>query len=262
MGKPISEKHAIDVASFIVVFERPFESNVIDSLPGLYERLKTDYPNFAPTNSFGVRIDGDNVSQQVVKVSGCLLQNLLPDGRPSWMLRLEGNTIAVSCTKYERWEDISSKALDHIRAAIAFVNSDGNAVSSLIYQIVDRFVTANKEDYDINQVFNSQSPYLTGQALKAGKFWHVFQGWFDEKQEFGGKLLNVLNLSTSENPANITITTTIDHTAHLRFDPSKAIEELDDKFIRQAFDELHESNKSIIKQLLTQEQLKTIGLVQ
>lgn len=262
MGKPISEKHAIDVASFIVVFERPFEANIIESLPGLHERLKSDYPSFSLTKSMQVSVTGNEVSQKVGVTSGGILQNLREDGRPIWTLRIEGNTIIVSCTDYKRWESISSKALDHIKAAIAFVNNDGNAVTSLIHQIVDRFVTANKDEYHINQVFNSQSPYLTGQALKAGTFWHVFQGWFDEKQELGGKLLNVLNLSTSENPANITLTTTIDHAAHLRFEPSKAIAELDDKFIRKAFDELHESNKAIIKQLLNQEQLKTIGLVQ
>ena len=258
MGKPISEKHAIDVASFIVVFERPFEANIIDSLPGLHERLKADYPTFNLTNTMEVSVTGSEVSQKIGVTSGGLLQNLQPDGRPIWTLRVEGNAIVVSCTKYERWGDVSSKALDHIKAAIAFVNNGSNAVTSLIHQIVDRFVTVNKDEYDISQVFNTQSPYLTGQALKAGKLWHVFQGWFDDKQEFGGKLLNVLNLSTAENPANIT--TTVDHAAHLRFESSKAIEELDDKFIRKAFDELHESNKSIIRHLLTNDQLKTIGL--
>lgn len=260
MGKPISEKHAIDVASFIVVFEHPFEANIVDSLPGLHERLKADYPTFNLTNVMEVSVTGSEVSQKIGVTSGGLLQNLQPDGRPVWTLRVEGNAIVVSCTKYERWDDISPKALEHLKAAITFVNNDRNAVTSLIHQIVDRFVTANKDEYDISQVFNTQSPYLTGQALKAGKFWHVFQGWFDDKKEFGGKLLNVLNLSTAENPANITITTSIDHAAHLRFESPKAIEVLDDKFIRKAFDELHESNKSIIRQLLNKDQLKAIGL--
>lgn len=260
MGKPISEKHAVDVASFIVVFERPFEKHTIDALPGLHERLKADYPTFNLTKTMEVNFTGSEVSQKMDITSGGVLQNLQPDGRPIWTLRVEGNAIVVSCTKYERWGDISSKALDHIKAAIAFVNNDSNAVTSLIHQIVDRFVTANKDEYDISQVFNTQSPHLTGQALKAGKFWHVFQGWFDDKKEFGGKVLNVLNLSTAENSGNITITTSIDHTAHLQFESPKAIEELDDKFIRKAFDELHESNKSIIRQLLNKDQLKAIGL--
>ncbi|MGZ8256428.1 MAG: TIGR04255 family protein [Gallionella sp.] len=260
MGKPISEKHAIDVASFIVVFERPFETHIIESLPGLHERLKADYPSFSPTTTLQVNITENAINQNIGTVAGGVLQNIREDGRPIWTLRIEGNTIIVSCNDYKRWGDISAKALAHIGAAIAFVKNDGNAVSSLIHQIVDRFVTVNKDEYDIKQVFNSQSSYLTGQALKAGKFWHIFQGWFDEKQELGGKLLNVLNLSTADNPANIT--TTIDHAVHLRFELSKAIEELDDKFIRKTFDALHETNKSIIKNLLNPEQLKTIGITQ
>lgn len=260
MGKPISEKHAIDVASFIVIFERPFEANIIDSLPGLHERLKNDYPTFNLTKTMEVNFTGSEVNQKVDVTSGGVLQKLQDDGRPIWTLRVEGNAIVVSCAKYERWGDVSSKALDHIKAAIAFVNDDGNAVTSLIHQIVDRFVIAKKDEYNICQVFNTQSPYLTGQALNAGVLWHVFQGWFEDKQEFGGRLLNVLNLGTAENPANITITTTIDHTAHLRFESPKALEELDDKFIRKAFDELHESNKSIIKRLLNHDQLQAIGL--
>lgn len=258
MGKPISEKHAIDVASFIVVFEHPFEASIIDSLRGLHELLKTDYPIFNPTNTMEVRITGSEVSQQAGITSGCLLQTLRPDGRPNWTLRVEGNAIVVSCMDYQRWSDISTKALGHIKAAVDFVNNDTNAVSSLIHQIVDRFVTDNKDEYNISQVFSTQSPYLTGQALKAGKLWHVYQGWFEDRQEFSGKLLNVLNLSTAENPAGIT--TTIDHAAHLRFLLPKAISEFDDGFIRNAFDELHECNKSIVKQLLTNEQLKSIGL--
>ena len=95
MGKPISEKHAIDVASFIVVFERPFEANIIDSLPGLHERLKADYPTFNLTNTMEVSVTGSEVSQKIGVTSGGLLQNLFPDGRPSWTLRVEGNAIVV-----------------------------------------------------------------------------------------------------------------------------------------------------------------------
>lgn len=259
MGKPISEKHAIEVASFIVVFERPFEAHIIESLPGLHERLKADYSVFNPTNIMEFRVTGSEVTQQAGVSSGGLLQSLLPDGRPSWTLRVEGNAIVVSCTDYKRWGDISTKALGHIKAAMAFVKNDTNAISNLIHQIVDRFVTDSKVQYSIDQVFNTKSPYLTEQVLNAGKLWHVYQGWFEEKKDFDGKLLNVLNLSTAENPVG-GITTTIDHAAHLRFSSPKTIGEFDDRFIREAFDELHECNKFIIKRLLTNEQLAAIGL--
>jgi len=258
MGKPISEKHAIEVASFIVVFEHPFEANIIAALPGLHAKLKGDYPVFNPTNTMEVRVEGADVSQNAV-LSGGLFQSLLPDRRPSWTLRVQDNTIVVSCTDYKRWGDVSTKALNHIKAAITFVNSETNAVSNVIYQIVYRFVADSQDKYNINQVFQVQSPYLTAQVVNAGRLWHVYQGWFEDKEKFNGKLLNVLNLSTAENPVGIT--TTIDHAAHLRFSSPKAIGEFDDIFIRNAFDELHKCNKSIIRNLLTSDQLKAIGLV-
>lgn len=258
MGKPISEKHAIDAASFIVVFERPFEAGVIDSLRGLHELLKTEYPNFTPTNTMEVRVVGE-VSQQVgITASGCLLQNFRPDGRPSWTLRVDGNAIVVSCMEYERWKDVSDKALAHIKATLALINNETNAVVSLVLQVVDRFVTAHDDGYNIEQVFNNQSRYLTKQALEAGKFWHVYQGWFDSKPELGGQLLNVLNLSTAESPTGII--TTIDHAAHLQLQPLKAVHELDDIFTPRVFGALHESNKSVVKNLLNNEQREAIKL--
>lgn len=258
MGKPISEKHAIDVASFIVLFERPFEAKVIDSLRGLHELLKADYPHFNPTTTMEVRVTGSEVNQQVGITSGCLLQNFRPDGRPSWTLRVEGNAIVVSCMEYDRWKGASNKALSHIKAALALVNNETNAIVGVILQVVDRFVTANGDDYHIEQVFNNQSRYLTKQALAAGKFWHVYQGWFDSVPELGGQLLNVLNLSTAEGPAGLT--TSIDHTANMQFQSPKASSELDDIFTPKVFGALHESNKAVIRDLLNIKQREAIKL--
>lgn len=259
MGKPIGEKHAIEVASFIVAFERPFDANVVEALPGLQTLLKDDYPAFNITNVMQVKFTDGKFDQESGAVSGCQFQKFREDGRPAWMLKVEGNAIVVSCMDYSRWSEVSSKALSHMKTVLMLVNSDTNAVVSTILQVVDRFVTSDKEDYSIGGVFNIESNYLNKQALESGRLWHIYQGWFDKSHsELGGQILNVLNVSTSDTPNGIS--TTIDYAAHLQFQPAISVEALNDSFLRKAFDALHVSNKSIVKDLLNEKQQKAIGL--
>ena len=258
MGKPINEKHAIEVALFIVAFERPFDAITVQALPGLQALLKDDYPTFNATNVMEIRFTDSKIDQQIGAVTGCQLQKFHEDGRPAWVLKVEGNAIVVSCMDYTRWDEVSSKALGHIKTAFTLVKSETNAVVTVIHQIIDRFVAVNKEDYQVEQVFNIKSRYLTKQALESGMLWHVYQGWFDDAPEFGGKLLNVLNLSTADNPVGLT--TTIDHAVHFQFQPAMAIDALDDPFMRKAFNALHERNKVTIKNLLNEKQQKAIKL--
>jgi uncharacterized protein (TIGR04255 family) len=258
MGIPIGEKNAIDSASFIVVFDRPFESNVIESLHGLKQLLKDDYPHFESTKAMEVRFEGGEVRQQIGVASGCVLQNFRLDGRPSWVLRVEGNAIAVSCMDYGRWSEVSSKAIVHIAKILSLVNHDTNSVASFVLQVIDRFVPANEESYSLGQVFNAESRYLTKQVADAGELWHVYQGWFEEKPDLFGQLLHALNLSTNRTETGVS--TTIDHATHLQFQPSKVVSDLNEAFILRTFDALHEGNKFIIKGLLADEQLKRINL--
>ncbi len=258
MGMPIGEKNAIDSASFIVVFDRPFESNVIESLRGLQQLLKDDYPHFESTKAMEVRFEGGEVSQQIGVASGCVLQNFRLDARPSWVLRVEGNAIAVSCMDYGRWSDVSSKAITHIAKTLSLVNHDTNLVTSLVLQVIDRFVPTDAENYHIGQVFNTESRYLTQQVSDAGELWHVYQGWFEEKPSLSGRLLHALNLSTNRSETGIA--TSIDHATHLQFQPAKMANDLDGHYLHRTFDALHECNKALIRNLLAENQLKKIGL--
>jgi uncharacterized protein (TIGR04255 family) len=258
MGKPISEKHAIEVALFIVAFEHPFDAGAVQALPALQTLLKDDYPVFNATNVMQIKFTDGKFDQESGALSGCQLQKFRDDGRLAWALKVEGNAIVVSCMDYTRWDEVSSKALGHIKTALSLVKSETNAVVTVIHQIIDRFVTENKGNYQVEQVFNTKSRYLTQQALESGMLWHIYQGWFDDAPEFGGKLLNVLNLSTADNPNGLM--TTIDHAAHFQFQPAMATDALDDLFMRKAFDTLHKRNKDTIKNLLNVKQQKAIKL--
>lgn len=260
MGQPINSKHAVEVTAFVVAFERPFSERSLEALLGLQEVLREDYPIFNKTAVLEVRIDDKGgASQQSNKASGIMLQKLRSDGRPAWLLHAEGNSIVVSCFDYERWEPSSSKAINHIQKAVNVVCDEQNSLGVVALQVIDRFV-GSIDGYNIGNVFNKKSRFLTKQAVESGSLWHVHQGWF-EKENMGTEYscLNKLNLSASSSPTGLI--STIDHTLECRFKQGLSVSKAsDENFLREIFCRLHGYNKDVIQDLLNSRQKKRIGL--
>ena len=260
MGIPISGKHAIEIAAFVVAFERPFSTNAIEALSGLQETLKNELPIFQRINVLEVRLeDGAVVKQNVGSVSGVLLQQFGEDGKQSWGVRVEGNTIVVSCQKYDAWNTIAPKALGFIKAAANIVGDEENPLAVVAHQIVDRFVAPSKDGYKIGDVFNTRSDFLTKHTFSAGCLWHIHQGWFDDATLAPSRTLNVLNLSTNDTPSGLI--TTIDHTAQYQSGGVQTAKVTDDDWLRSLFDELHIKNKTVLGNLLNAKQRKAIKLL-
>jgi uncharacterized protein (TIGR04255 family) len=261
MGRPISGKHAIEVAAFSCVFDRPFSKTSINALMTLKETFKEEYPVFSTTNIVSMRIEQENTPPQTTQsLSGVSLQ-ILKEGQltPAWSLRADGNVVVVSCFVYNRWTPESEKALRDLTKVINVVAEDRNTVNHIALQTVDRFVGGGRNDYKINQVFNSNSKFLTRQTQNSGPLWHIYQGWFDELEGSKNRLLHNLNLSTNETPHGII--TTIDHNAQHFFVPSAAASDLaNEQYLSTIFNKLHSYNKQIVTDLLTKKQCKAIGL--
>lgn len=257
MGRPISGKHAIEVAAFVVVFERPFSDRAIDSLLTLKESLQEQYPTFSETKVIKMRVESEGQAQQSSKLSGVSLQKTGEGNKQEWVLRADANTIVCSCFIYERWDTSSLRALSDLAHVIKIVADDTNPVQHMALQVVDRFVGTPEEKYKINKVFNSKSQYLTKHAIKAGALWHVHQGWFEDAGD--NRQLNVLNLSTNDTPSGIT--TTIDHIVRYIFNVHKPVlEAIEMSFLQAIFLELHEKNKEVMLNLLNKRQCRAIKL--
>lgn len=259
MGLPISGKHAIEIAAFVVVFERPFSAHAIEALGGLQETLKNDLPVFQRINVLEVRLeDGALVKQNMGSVSGVLLQQFGEDGKQSWGLRVEGNTIVASCLKYEAWNKTAPQALGFLKAVINIVADEDTTPTVVALQIVDRFVAPSKDGYKIGDVFNTRSEFLTKHTFSAGCLWHIHQGWFDDATLVPSRMLNVLNLSTNDTPSGLI--TTIDHTAQYQALGVQTTKITDEDWLISLFNELHIKNKTVLGNLLNAKQRKAIKL--
>lgn len=261
MSRPISGKHAIEVASFACVFDQPFSANSIQSLMTLEETFKDDYPVFNTAKFVNIKVEAEkSTTTSTPEIAAVTLQKLQKDTkRPSWVIKTEPSSIVVSCYSYDRWAVVSPKALNDLVEVIKVVDDGRNPINQFVLHVVDRFVGGPRETYKLNQVFNSTSKYLTRQVRDAGALWHLHQGWFEDVAESDNRILHNLNLSTNETPQGIL--TTIDHSVRHNFTQTlyaAAAHDMD--YVTEIFNNLHEKNKDILTALLNKSQCKAINL--
>lgn len=256
MSRPINDKHSIEVAAFVLIFSRHFLPEEVASLASLKETLKDKLPSFEFISSIEISYEANVVSHRQSEKKGVLLQKIKPDGKPAWLLRVEQNSILVNCFEYERWDTSFPPVLDLLIHAARLVSNDENPLSSVVHQVVDRFVLPTECEYSIAEVFEVESKYLTRQATESGNLWHVHQGWFDVQEDM--KLLNVLNLGTNVTPSGHI--STIDHAIHLRDKVLPAEKAANSEWLEMMFGLMHEKNKTIVRDLLNTVQLEAIGL--
>lgn len=257
MGKPVKGKHAIEVAVFTATLQNRLSKHSVDALMTLKESLKEEYPVFHPVNRIEVRIEKNLAEKEILTICGVSLQQQDEHGRPLWALRASDDSISVSCFDYERWDQISERALSDLLFVISVIADDQNPITTIGLQYVDRFV-GQTDNYDLKQVFNTKSRFFSKQTAQSGLLWHLYQGWFDEMEGYEAKQLNVLNLST--NDTQLGLITTIDHISRVHFSPFIPVTHITEEYVLPIFQLLHKCNKGILNDLLNAKQRKDINL--
>jgi uncharacterized protein (TIGR04255 family) len=190
---PINATNAIDAAAFIIIFDRLFTEQEENRLSILQSVFKEKLPHFSRTTKVTMTHDTNlpEQSKHVVKEAGCKLQRFEPDGKISWSLNVIENQITVTCQLYDRWDAVWEQTKGYIQETLKLLDMPSLKVQGCVLQVVNRFIEDNTS-YDIYNVFDKKTAYLTTHAEKAGVLWHVHQGWFAEKSK-GQKILNILN---------------------------------------------------------------------
>jgi len=271
-ARPISETNAIEAAAFALVFSREFEEKEVEALYSLEHSLKSTLSSYSKTSSLMVNVIDNAPAQQSQKMSGVLLQSFQDNGKPSWSLRAADNMIIANCMKYDNWENVWPKAYQLLLKAAQCVDSDSNSIARAVFQVIDKFVYDEKpKSYSIGDVFNSDSIYLTKQAISSGSLWHVFQGWYEgiaDQSAPNNEVLHTLKLGSSFN--NEKLVALIDHTIQKNLNaPTLSVKEflvpqtleVGSALADQLFKELHDKNVQVLHNLLANDQLTAIGLV-
>lgn len=259
ISHPINSVNAIDAVAFIVAFSRSFTSREMENIKTLKEKLVEELPAYSEIKGVKITMNELGVQESESISSGINLSCFSESGEVKWKLEINEAQIVITCKVYDRWAKVWGKAQQYLQAVLDVLDLNNLEVNVLALQYVDRFIE-KIDTYDISNVFNVETKYITTNALDAGTLWHIHQGWFEE-YEHSNNLLNVLNIAT--NKKNNMIVTTIDHAAHAQFVNNAIVaQELfgDSKLCETIFSDLHNNNKKIITAMWNEEQQKGVML--
>lgn len=269
VSTPLNEHNAIESASFAVVFARGLARPTFEKIREALNIFEKELPG-AGAGEATLQMQG------LPQIPGFGIKTLEAsrfvaklNGTPSWLVQAMGNMVQVQCHDYTSFQEVWPKARRYLLCALNAID-ENIRVGEVGLQIIDRFKhTAEGVDaYDIKELFNPATRYLTPHALNAGAFWHVYQGWFDSYED--KRILHQLNLSNTLGNAKQELHTIIDHRAALRAAADGGTLELkafvDDpqasttSALDTLYDTLHKQNMAVIKNLLNPEKQEAIGI--
>jgi uncharacterized protein (TIGR04255 family) len=280
--RPVNDAHAIAEVIFYCVFSPEFDNSVINRLITLkdIEEIKSFFPKQNLIKATSQNINFDSLENTRLRVSdiGVDLQSINRDGTISWMLRTTPDTISVHCFDYTRWNEIWEQARNFLHIAFKQIGVSSNFLSSVGLKYLDRFeFIGNPSEYN-SELLLKRSDYLHSKAFSSGERWHCSTGWFNQLNEqnnsenFKFECLNQLDIVSGYGQVSGTkrIMVTISHNQVISLlDSNNDIDVLSfggdapsqkDSLLNKTFSELHQHNKKLLQNILTDDMGKKIKL--
>jgi len=252
---PVRDQNAIDEVAFVIQFKESFPSDnsFARILLDLHDATQDVFPEFKITNYYDMYSDekSDIKSEKKLGIL-CYKNSSNREIGVELTLSVEGRRLSVNCRDYSRWPEISKIAIDNLLKAFHLLKCDPNNIQEIGYQCIDKFRSLSS-DYKVDEIFKSESDYLTNFALNSnGKIWHVHQGWLEDADVFNTLNINMMNRGRFGWEA------IINHIC--RINCQNRITSLSEEILNEFFGVGHTSNKQLIKKLVIDSLLQKIGI--
>ena len=265
--KPRGDRHAVVEVVFGLLLDRAVSASEISSLEANHGNWSEDLPRMeraAVVPLFFGNVLNPMSEQMHMPAGGIIFTHFKPDGNPTLRLRIENNVIFINCLAYTRWAEIGTKARSIInRIYEAALAESGLSVIGSMLEVVDVFDwVPSDDDYDAKDLFSDNGVRLTSGFLDRGPLFHHYEGWYqttDLPPEAGRKLERV-HIDSQEYGESYSVKfdcfQQLDHIAPVAIGDYLAANGACDKL----FDFLHDSNKRILGEYITQEMAVRIKL--
>jgi hypothetical protein len=180
--EPINDDHAIEEVVFGCILNRRILPADVRQLISLHDGLADELPAVAGGD------DPPNLQFSYFR----------PNGTATWALLLADGSVAVSCTRYTRWDRVWASAQQYLLVGLgALRDSEKTAATATALTITDRFQARSDPPSVANLLVPSD--LLMPGAFTIQSDWHSRVGWFDEAH-LGGKVLNHVNIDLRREP--------------------------------------------------------------
>ncbi|MCB0066951.1 MAG: TIGR04255 family protein [Caldilineaceae bacterium] len=258
---PHAGDHSIQNAVLAVEWSPEIDATQLESIRGAAHGLVQD---FKEETQQTIRVSFSNApgnvptSAPAPEISGYAYSRFSPAGELQKQVQISRGSCLIVVADYQRWKQL----IADVKSVFAVVLSALPAsvtISTVGLQYSDRFIwKANAETLDLREVFRANSPYLTAHSLDCKQAWHSHHGYFEKSVvPTPHNRLDIININVVDEPSGRAIQVLTSHRAALD-GPLQAAGALDQVVAMQ--DALHDLNKGIFRELLTEPLLQKIHL--
>lgn len=264
---PVRSQNAIDEISFTVRLRDSLDDKTLVRLMGLETELEEDFETFNILKAIELRPPSEAPSMPIERQAGVFASKASStlEGRLQWSLRAESNIVTCACSEYTSWPEVSEKAIRYLSSALDKYDIGTNPVVEFVFECADKFtLEGSEEDYSISLAFNPNSKYLSQFVREQDESaWHIYQGWWEGNSTAPLRMLNNLNLNAfNDGKVHQTV---VKHSVRVMAKQAingQSVSELfsSSGFLGDSMQLTHESNKSVLLDLLSKEVIDSISL--
>lgn len=265
--EPANGSHALLETVFFAQFSPEVD---VQQLGEQLEDVAEFLPVKIPIQGFKIIVGTSGPEANAVIASGWEFSRVAPDGSVEWVFRVTPEGLSVHCLAYTRWDEVWARASEILFKVLGKVPSDVG-LTGIGMKVIDRFrfVGHNLETYDLLRLAKRPNQLIADRAFSAGHRWHCHTGWFDMVASGEGPLaplevLNQLNIDAGPQmePAGEKLFVMIDHNQVARNQAGPLVlGEGSDVWVSELMRQLHEANKKVLADIVTDEMARRINLV-
>lgn len=199
MIRTTNSNHALKIVIFTVLLDRPVDPETLKAIDALYPTLREMLPRRLATQGVMFQFGGPSLGGMPPSpMTGLTFDRLLANGDVARGLRIEGQTIQVLISDYQRWS-VTWPEVKSLLAPVLSICLNTHMASGIGAQYVDQFFGPPGEAFPSGEALDPNSDLISPSIFKRGLPWHQHLGWFDDLSEpFPHRLLTQVNIDVTQ----------------------------------------------------------------
>ena len=257
---PHAGNHSIQNAVMAIEWGGELSIEQLEKLRASAKAILADCPREEQQQSIRVNIAPvqNPMTAPAPEVTGYTFSRFSPNGDIEKQIQINRVNCLIIVSDYRRWHDLITEVSKLL--SVIFCTADASvSVSAVGLQYSDRFVWKGQpEELKLQEVFQANSPFIAPHSLECSAAWHSHHGYFIVRESpVLHRRLDNMNVNVNDESEGRVIQILTSHRALLE-EHIVANQALDAVLSLQ--DDIHKVNKSIFRQLLSDELLKKINL--